>query len=909
MEPNKRAWERLSIDEVRRLLAFDLSQGIRHEDVQERARLYGKNKLVQEKQHGVLGKILAQFKGLLVLILLGAGVINLFIALTVDHEAWVDTIVIGIALLINVIVGALQEERASKAFEKLNASQEQHALVVRDGKKQNILAEDLVPGDLVVLQGGYYVPADVRLLEVKDLEINEAALTGEWLAVSKSVDVLSEDLPLAERKNMAYMGTLIESGTGRGVVVATGSKTEIGEIALSLGTIDNQVTPLQRSIRKVAKFLSYVVALALVCILVLGLLRGESIEEMLLIAVAVAVATVPSGLPAAVTVVLAIGMESILKKGGLVRNLLAAETLGATTVILTDKTGTLTEARMHLSGLYSPQGVHDKRVDRYGDNAFLLQLAVMESNAFVEESEESPAQIVVHGDPIDKAIILGGMEAGLVQDVLFKEYRRLDALQFTSVRRFGVSLHHNPHKKTNRLVLAGEPEKLLRAASYMRKDGKREKLTDIQRKKLFTVLEENARLGKRMIGVAYRDASFDTIPETTEEQPDELLKQLVFAGFISFEDPIRADVSAAIGRVHQAGAHVIMLTGDNPETAHHIAREVGITHSADELVIRGQEIDDWDDQELYTKLQLARVIARATPKHKLRIARVLKNNHEVVAMTGDGINDAPALRAANIGVSVGSGTEVAKEASDLVLIDNSFSIIVSAIAEGRRIIDNLRKIVAYLLSTSFTEIFLLGGALIGGAPLPLVPAQILWGNIVEEGFMSFSFAFEKKDPHIMKRNPRSAQAKTLLNKQLRTLIVMVSSIIGIFSIVLYYWLLSYLGEAKIDEIRTIMFVTLALDAIFFTFSLKSLDTMIWRINFFDNLYLLGAFTVSVSALLLALLWPPLMTLLSLTPLLWWEGLLLVGVGLVNLATIEFFKWLLFVRKFKKEAEVLQPVQD
>lgn len=901
MEPNQKAWESLTVDEVRRLLRVKPQEGLVHESVRERQELYGLNKLVKERDYGLLGTLLRQFKGMLVLILLGAGVVNLFIALTYDHEAWIDTIVIFIALLINVVVGTLQEERAGKAFEKLNASQERRALVLRDGKKQNIPTEDLVPGDVVLLQGGYFVPADVRIIEEKDLKVNEAALTGEWLAVSKRPEAVATDLPLAERSSMGYMGTLIESGTGVGLVVATGSKTKIGEIALSLGTIDSQVTPLQRNIQKVASFLSYVVTIALLIIFVLGFLRGETLMEMLLIAVAVAVATVPSGLPAAVTVVLALGMEAILKRGGLVRNLLAAETLGATTIILTDKTGTLTEAHMKLSGLYSPQGIHDKRIEPYDDNAKLLQLAVLESNAFIEEKDDVPGQIVVHGDPIDKAIIMGGLEAGYAKDALLKDYEPLDALQFTSTRRFGVSLHTNPKKKTNRLIFAGEPEKLLAASVFKRQDGKRHSLTDADRKRYMDVLEENARKGKRMIGVAYRDASITEIPDE-DDDAKALLKQVVFAGFMSFEDPIRSDVPAAIQEVRGAGAQVIMLTGDNPETAHHIANEVGITESADDLVIHGNDIDDWNDHELLTRLHAARVIARATPKHKLRIARVLKNNHEVVAMTGDGINDAPALRAASIGVSVGAGTEVAKEASDLVLIDNSFSIIVAAIAEGRRIIDNLRKIVAYLLSTSFTEIFLIGGALIGGAPLPLVPAQILWGNIVEEGFMSFSFAFEKKDPHIMKRNPRSAQAKVLLNKQLRKLIITVSSIIGMLSIALYYWLLYYLGVEKIDEIRTIMFVTLALDAIFFTFSLKSLDTMIWRINFFDNLYLLGAFAVSVSALFLALLWPPLMSLLSLTPLLWWEGLLLVGVGLVNLATIELFKWLLFVRQFNKEAK-------
>jgi Ca2+-transporting ATPase len=682
------------------------------------------------------------------------------------------------------------------------------------------------------------------------------------------------------------------------VVVATGTKTQIGAIALSLGTIDEQVTPLQKNIQHVARFLSYVVAIALCVIFVLGLTRGEPLIEMLLIAVAVAVATIPSGLPAAVTVVLAIGMEAILRRGGLVRNLLAAETLGATTVILTDKTGTLTEAHMKLTGLYSYQGILEKREDPYADNHFLLELAVLESDAFIEEGEDAPAKLTVHGRPIEKAVAVAGLEAGLAQDALFTEYPRIDYLQFTSERRFGASLHKNPKKKTNRLVIAGEPEKLLAASAYIRHNNKREKATDHIKKRMLERFEELAGQGKRIIAIAYRDASFSDIPEDGEVGADAILKNLVFAGFVGLEDPIRTDVGDAITEVKGASAQVIMLTGDNPETAHYIAQTVGITTSGDELVIRGSEIDEWDDAELYTKLQATRVIARATPAHKLRIARVLKNNGEVVAMTGDGINDAPALRAASIGVAVGSGTEVAKEASDLVLIDNSFSIIVAAIAEGRRIIDNLKKIVAYLLSTSFSEIFVIGGALLGGLPLPLVPAQILWANIVEEGLMSFSFAFEGRDPNAMKRNPRSAAAKNILTKELRFLIMLVSAVTGTLLIVLYY-VLHHMGM-PIDELRTVMFVALSLDAIFFTFSLKSLDTPIWRINLFSNRYLLVALTGSILLLLLALMWQPLSNLLSLTTLTVTDKLLLVGIGLVNLFTIECMKWFFFERAFKKE---------
>lgn len=881
----------MSLDEVRRTLAVSAEVGLTLEEVARRREVYGRNVLEEQKQRGILSKVLAQFKSPLVFVLLLAGLV------TLGLKEFVDASVIFVALTINIIIGTFQEERASKAFEKLNASQERHAVVIREGKRIQVPSEDLVPGDVVLLEGGYFVPADIRITEEKDLKVNEAALTGEWLAVTKSVETVKQNAPLAERSGMVWMGTLIESGYARGVVVAIGSKTEVGDIALSLGTIDEQVTPLQDNIRKVARFLSYVVALALVGILGLGLFRGEPLGEMLLVGIAVAVATIPSGLPAAVTIVLAIGMESILKRGGLVRSLLAAETLGATTVILTDKTGTLTEARMKLASLHSYEGVRTKNETPVGDNRFLLELGVLASDAYIEEGEDAPRKLTVHGRPIEKAVVLSGLEAGVAQDAVLAEYPRLDYLQFTSVRRFGASLHSNPHKKTNRLVISGVPEMLLEKADYIRHEGKRQKMTTHERNLMAALLKEKTSQGKRLIGVAYRDASFEDIPEEGEDA-ENILKGTIFGGFLAFEDPIREDIATAIADVHGAGAQVIMLTGDNPETAGYIAGQVGITKPGDEYVIRGEEIDDWNDDELYRKLQTIRVIARAVPAHKLRIARVLKSNGEVVAMTGDGINDAPALRAASIGVAVGSGTEVAKEASDLVLLDNSFSIIVAAIEEGRRIIDNLKKIVAYLLATSFSEIFVIGGALIGGAPLPLLPVQILWANIVEEGLMSFAFAFEKKDVHAMERNPRSSESKNIMTRELKLLIVLVSVTTGMLMIGLYYWLLN--KGIPLEEIRTVMFVALSLDAIFFSFSLKSLDTPLWKINPFSNRYLLGALGISIVLLFAAILFPPLRDLLSLTPLTYFEKALLIAVGLANLATIEFMKYLFFERKFLSE---------
>jgi Ca2+-transporting ATPase len=878
----------MTLDEVRRVLAANIEVGLTHEHVRDRQKLYGPNQLEESDRDTVFDKVLRQFKSPLVFVLLIAGLVTLLL------QHFVDAIVIGIALLINLVVGTLQEERASKAFEKLNESQDQRAIVVREGKKANIPVAEVVPGDLIILEAGYYVPADARIFEEKELSINEASLTGEWLPVNKDVETFDHDVPLAEQRNMAWMGTLIESGMGKAIVVATGQKTQIGAIANELASIEEQLTPLQKNIRSVARFLTYVIAFAIGIIFVLGITRGEPVGDMLLIAIAVAVATIPSGLPAAVTVVLAIGMEAILKKGGLVRNLLAAETLGATTVILTDKTGTLTEAKMKLGGLYTWQSISKQALYYTEDDHFLLENAVRASDAFVEEQEDAPSKLTVHGRAIEKAVVIAGLEYGLSQEELSKTHPRTDYLQFESSRRYCVALIDMPRRKTRRAIFTGAPETLLACATHLYKDGKRAPLNDRDRAALAEVQLAKSSEGVRLIGAAFKEVDWEEIPDEHDPENPPLIEKTTFIGFLGFEDPLREDVPEAIQRVKGAGADVIMITGDNPETAGAIARKVGIIIEGDELVVRGDELEQYSDDELYEKLQEIRVIARALPVHKLRIARVLKGKGEVVAMTGDGVNDAPALRAANIGLAVGSGTEVAKESSDMVLINNSFAIIVSAIEEGRRIIDNLKKIIAYLLSTSFSEIIIIGSSLVAGVPLPLLPSQILWANIVEEGLMSFSFAFEGADPNAMKRDPRSAAAKNIMTQDLQKLIFIVSAVTGVLLVALYFWLLSI--ELPIEEIRTIIFVALSLDAIFFTFSLKSFDVPVWKINLWNNRYLLFALGSAILTLVIALVFPPLQKLLSLTSLTGAEILLLLGLGLINLFTIEIAKYFLFERK-------------
>lgn len=882
------SWETFSHQDLKKVLSADLKDGLSAEKAEKLQKKHGKNIFEAQEEVLIIDKIAKQFKSPLVIILLGAGITTFFL------REFLDAIVIFAAFFINVSIGVFQEERASKAFEKLNKSQVKRATVIRDGKKAIIRSENLIPGDLVVLEGGSQVPADIRILEAKNLSVNEAALTGEWAPVHKDAETISKKVPLSKRNNMVWMGTLVSSGNGIGIVVETGKNTQVGMIAKQLGAIVEQLTPLQHGIKKIARFLIYIIIAAIVVIFALGILRGEPLGEMLLIAIAIAVSVMPEGLPAAVTVVLALGMESILKYGGLVRNLLAAETLGATTVILTDKTGTLTEAKMKLASLYTLESLKAGGKNMMEDDKSLLTMAVLSSDAFVEEGKDAPRKLTVHGRPIEKAIIVAGLEMGISADELDLENKRIDFLKFESKRRFGASLNNNKEYKKKRLYLSGEPEFLLENSTHVLKNGKTEMLLDKDYAVFKQVQRRESAKGMRFIGISYKDVLWEDIEDGAKKRDKETLaEKTVFAGFLAFEDPVREDVKEAIAKVKRAGAKVIMLTGDNPKTAESIAVQVGIAREGDQVLL-GDDIELQDDKELLKTLQKVNIFSRVLPDQKLRIARVLRGSGEVVAMTGDGVNDAPALRSANIGIAVGSGTEVAKEAADIILLNNSFSIIVSAIEEGRRIIDNLKKILAYMLSTSFAEVFVIVGALAFVKPIPLFPSQILWANIIAGGLMSFAFAFEKKDKNIMKRDPRSHSSKNILTPVIKKFILTIGIVTGLVVTALFFVLLKI--GVPIEEVRAMMFVAISIDSIFFTFSLKSFDTPLYRINMFSNKFLIIAFIFSTLLLVAAISLSPLRTLLSLTVLSTSQMLFLAGVGIFNLITIEAAKYFLFFRK-------------
>lgn len=882
-ESEHREWHALSVQAVLEILGTSLN-GITEAAAKERLEQYGKNIFSEEHADTVLTRLLGQFKSPLTVVLALAFVVTLLL------QEYVDAFVILFALLIAVILGIVQEGKASRAFQKLAHSQVKTAQVTRSGKRHEILAEDLVPGDIVTMQGGMQIPADLRIVEAKNFSINEASLTGEWLGSSKHTERVPVGTPFAELSSMAHLGTFVAEGYGMGVVVATGDDTAMGQLAGDLSAIKDEETPVQWEMRRLSRIMLIAVLILIAAIFMLGMARGEEIGTMLLTSIAIAVAAIPEGLPAAVTIILAVGMETLLKRGGLVRNLLAAETLGSTTYILTDKTGTLTKARMAVTDMY-----HDSCVRRDegpcdivndAQARTIIDLALCASDAFLDENQNGDSTYTVRGEPMERAILELAQDLGIPLQGESARALRTDYLAFESKHRFAAGLTTHGNKK--RLCINGAPELLLEnATKVLTPDGAFE-LSPDKRNAFFSAIERYSKDGKRLIAVAFKDVTYNDIPD----EIGGLLGNITFGGLLIITDPIRKDVKEAIKCVERAGVAIRLVTGDNPQTALSIAREVGIAREHD-VAILGDEMKEYSDGELLEVIRTTRVFARVLPRQKMRLAQVLQMHGEIVAMTGDGINDAAALRKAHIGVALGSGTEVAKESSDLVLVNDSFATIGAAIEEGRRIIANLRKIVGYLLATSASEAVLIGGALISGGALPILPAQILWANIIEEGLMSVAFAFEPGDKNAMEKRPRDIHAEGIFSRNIALFSGLVITVLGILLLSIYGYL--RYTDVPLEELRSVMFLAISLDSLFIAFSFRSLTVPVWKIPFKTNLFFMGSFLVSLVLFMIILTVPFFQYVFSYQPVSVFDIILVVAYGFFSMMIIEVGKWFFFER--------------
>ncbi|MBZ9569631.1 HAD-IC family P-type ATPase [Patescibacteria group bacterium] len=855
-------WHNLSWEAVVKKLNSDSEKGLAEKEIKKRQEKFGKNLLPAERPLSRLRILFEQFRSPLIYILVIAGIITLAL------DEYTDTIVIFGAVILNTIVGFFQENKASEALRKLKKVVTIEAKVIREGNLKIIDSQELVHGDIFELSAGDKVPADGRIIEARNLKTNEMALTGEWLPTKKHSDILAKETPMADRDNMVYMGTIVEDGKAKAVVTETGLKTEMGKVALMLKETKEEKTPYQKKLARFSKIVGIIIAIICFGIFIEGMVTGGGFIEMFTTAVAVAVAAIPEGLPVAMTVILALGMQRILKKRGLVRKLVAAETLGSTSVICTDKTATLTEGKMKVSEVI-------------GNRFLALKAATLTSEAFIENPQAPKEKLIFRGRPTDRALLEAGIAAGIDRKKEF-ERKKIAEIPFNPINKFAAAVYEENGQ--NFLYVCGAPERILNVCAL--KKGEREKLE----KKL----EELTKKGLRVVASAYKTIRGRASGDFPEDGPlvADLIKDLNFVGFITLKDPIRKEVKEAMKICREAGMKPIIVTGDHKLTAKAVAEELGFKIK-EENILEGKDLDEIPDKDFDKILEKIQIYARVEPKHKMRIISAWQKKGEVVAMTGDGINDAPALKKADIGVALGSGTDVAKEVSDLILLPDSFNIIVAAVEEGRAILDNIRKVITYLLSDSFTEVILVGVSIVAGVPLPVTAVQILWVNLIEDGLPDIALAFEPKEKDLMKRKPQGRDVP-LLTREMKAIIFIIGLITDLILLSLFFWL--WQKNHDIRYVRTMIFACLTIDSLFYVFSCKSLRRNLWHINPFSNKLLVAAVGIGLLMLILALYLPVFQTLLKTVPLGISDWLIILALGISEIILIEATKWHFIVKK-------------
>lgn len=846
-------WHHISLEEIYKRLGIG-PDGLSLDEAKKRLAQHGRNEFARYKPKPYVSVFLRQLRGPLNLILVAAAIISYAVS---DMS---DMMVILFTLVINASVGFFQESKADRAFVALSKTLQEYAFVLRGGHELEIPREEVVQGDILILKRGKKISADSRVVVSENLQINESSLTGEWIAQKKKPGLVPFATPVADRSNMVFMGTLVDEGSGRAVVVATGSRAEFGQIGSLLREEYEVKTPLERKVARFSLRFAFTIAFVGLLLFAFGISRGISVLDMFLTAVAVAVASVPEGLPVSLTVVLAIGMQRILKKGGLVRNLFATETLGGVTVVATDKTGTLTKAEMSVSHIITAtkqivrkDGHLRPRLHLNGEEAHIraLEIAMLRSDAVIENPEDALHEFRIHGSATNKALLLAGVEAGLRQEVLLKEYPQVAFIPFDEERKFSASLHST--RRGYRLFVLGAPEILLHGSGFLDFDGKKEKMSSSWRESIMKKYAVMAGDGLRVIAAAYKETEKDIL------DPVHAVEHLVFVGLLGLKDPVREDASRSIQEAIRAGIRPIIITGDHAKTAEAVAREVGIVVKSHEI-IEGDAFAALSDAALRDALPSFKIYSRVTPKDKLRIVDAWRDRGEIVAFVGDGINDAPALRKADIGVVLGSGSDVAKEAADLVLLSDSFTVIIDAIREGRTILANIKKTILFLLTDGFNELAIIILGIFWGVPLPILPAQILWMNFVEDILPALSLAFEKGDSRLQPLV--SGKKLSLLGRDGIFMIFLFGAITTIFIFATYLLMLRHFGS---EYARTMVFLMMGIDSLFYIFNIKSMGRTISFRAFFDNSFLIVSVIIGFLLLVAALTVPFLRDLLKTVP--------------------------------------------
>ena len=840
---NENPWA-LKPEELADVYQTDPQNGLTSEEVERRLKQYGENIFEQEEPPRWWNILFRQFKSPLILILLFA------VVLTVGLQEWLDTIIISLAVVVNTGLGFYQEMKAERAIADLRSYVLERTRVLRDGREIEVDARTLVPGDIIELHHGARITADARVLDSTNFTADEAVLTGESLPIHKLNEVFPDTTGLADRRNMVFAGTLAVEGSMRALVTHTGAKTEIGKLADLVTSTISQPTPLQVAIKKLTWFIILVIGLVVALVFSVGVSRGEPLYEMLILSIAIIVGAIPEALPVGLTAVLAVGVERIARARGIMRSLTAAETLGSTSVIITDKTGTLTEAKMRLVNIFNHLEPED---DTSADTltppqVTLLKMAVHNTNVLIENPEDEPEEWNLSGHALEANIVRAAGRHGLITAQSYTEHTQT-IVPFNSKHKFSVvelSKEHTPEQFQHFAqpwAVLGAPDILLQQSQFDQDT--------------FHALTEHinslSEEGKRVLGVAIVDGA--ALPENP--QPEDI-HDLTFVGTLSFFDPIRAEVPDVLKHIDSYGVKVFMATGDLRGTAMAIARDLGwrVTPAS---VLTGSELRQLSDQELTAALAHVRVFARVTPEDKLRVTQLLQAQGETVAMTGDGVNDAPSLKAANIGVAVGSGSDVAKSVADLVLLDDNFKTIVTTIEEGKRMLRNIKKIFVYLMSNSLDGVILIGGAILAGLAMPLTAAQIIWVNLFTGSIPAIAFAFDTTA-----QTGDHYESRRILDRR----VVFMTASIGIMlssSLFGIYYLLLSLG-IDLAVARTVLFACFGSYILVIGFSFRNLSAPVWTYSITENRWLFFGVLFGLGLLLATLYVPSLQAVFSTTTL-------------------------------------------
>lgn len=891
-----KVWHSVDIIDVKNILNSDESVGLTVEEASKRFRAYGPNIVRLKKKMGPFKRFFLQFHNPLLYILIVSG------AVTIVLKEYVDSSVILGVVIINAIMGFIQESKAEKAIQALKKLITTEAIVVRGGSKIQIPSADIVIGDVVILSSGMKVPADIRLYDIKDLQIDESALTGESVPAKKSAGVFSPETSLADRTNMAYAATLVTYGSGQGLVVATANDTETGKIAEFINQAVDIQTPLTKKIAKFSKLMLFVIMGLAAATFAVGVSRGFPLADIFMASIALAVGAIPEGLPAAVTIVLAIGVSRMAKKKAIIRKLPAVETLGSTTLICSDKTGTLTENQMTVKSIYAGGEVYDVTGEGYDpsgqiviksskmglENVSLIE--TLRCGILCNDSQlvKDDNKYIVKGDPTEAALIVSAKKSDLYNDGWLLNHERLDAIPFESDRQFMATLNSSEDGQNN-IFIKGSLEKILELCSTaMQADGTRQ---SIEKDAIIKKAEEMAITGLRVLAFAKINTSLERILSK------DLESDMVFIGLQGMIDPPRKEVVKAVAACRLAGISVKMITGDHALTAVTIAKQLGLSSDADPIVLIGADIEKLSDEELLRAVVSASVFARVAPEQKLRLVKAFQSSGNIVAMTGDGVNDAPALKQADIGVAMGiTGTDVAKEAADIILTDDNFASIEAAVEEGRGVFDNLTKFIVWTLPTNMGEGLVILVSIFAGVALPILPVQILWINMTTAVILGLMLAFEPKEPQIMERPPRDPE-KPILDIVLIGRIFIVSAILLAGAFGLFQWEL--VKGSTIQEARTVAVNVFVMVELFYLFNCRSLSKPFFPTGLMSNPWIIVGSLLMIALQMIYTYMPLMNKFFQSAPigLTSWMAIVAVAVLAFTIITIEkYLRERFFTRK-------------